>query len=288
MTQGGPPAQPADTPRHVAEAIDRGEPVATVVHDAMAGIEPAIRIEHFSLWYGPQQVLFDNSMIAPVGEVTALMGPANCGKSSLLRAVNRLNDLIEDVRVEGDIRLHGQSVYDPAVDAAQVRARIGMVFKKPNAFPMSVYENAVYAMRLAGERSKGVLDERCEDALRLAALWDEVSGRLHESALSLSMGQRQRLCIARAVAAEPEVLLLDEPCARLDPMETARLEEALYRLKKRCTVFLVAGDSPQASRVSSYTAFMYRGRILEFGPTRAVFTKPRVAATQEYMRGRLG
>jgi len=259
-----------------------------VVHPGMANLEPAVRVERFSLWYGERQVMRGADLIVPAGAITALMGPANCGKSSLLRSVNRLNDLIEEVRTEGDIRLYGQSVYDAAVDVEGVRQRVGMVFKKPNAFPMSVYENAVYGLRLAGERSKGVLDERCERALRLAALWDEVRERLHESALSLTRGQRQRLCVARAVAVEPDALLLDEPCARLDPMATARLEEVLHRLKRRCAVLLVAGDSQQASRAGDYTAFMHGGRVLEAGPTAELFTKPRLRETEDYMRGRLG
>lgn len=288
MSDRQPNDQPDPDPGGVDAAIDRGEPVTPVVHEEPGPLEAAIRFERFNLWYGPRHMLHDNTLTVPAGGITALMGPANCGKSSLLRSVNRLNDLIENVRVTGEIRLQGQSIYDPAADPADVRRRVGMVFKKPNAFPMSIYENAVYAPRLAGERSKAVLDERCEQALRLAALWDEVRDRLHESALSLTVGQRQRLCIARAIADEPEALLLDEPCARLDPTATRRLEEVMVRLRKHCAVFLVAGDSRQASRVSDYAAFMHRGRILEVGPARAMFNSPRLPETLDYMRGRFG
>ncbi len=210
-------------------AIARGEPIETVVHAEVAREDAVLEIEGFCLWYGAKQALFDISIAIPRGKVTALIGPSGCGKSTLLRSVNRLNDLIDTVRIAGQMRLNGDSIYGPAVDVIELRKRMGMVFQKSNPFPMSIYENVVYSLRIDGERNRQVLDEVCERSLRGAALWDEVKDRLHESGLSLSGGQQQRLCIARAIAAEPEVLLMDEPCSALDPIATGKIEDLIER-----------------------------------------------------------
>jgi phosphate transport system ATP-binding protein len=227
-------------------------------------------------------------MIIPRGKVTALVGPSGCGKSTLLRSVNRLNDLIDSVRVEGDMRLSGESTYAPGVDVIDLRKRMGMVFQKSNPFPMSIYENVVYALRVDGENRKEVLDEVCERSLRNAALWDEVRGRLSEPALELSGGQQQRLCIARAIAAEPDVLLMDEPCSALDPIATSKIEDLIMELRGDYTILIVTHNMQQASRTSDYTAFMYLGRLIEYGETGDVFTKPRLRSTEDYLTGRFG
>ena len=220
--------------------------------------------------------------------VTALIGPSGCGKSTLLRSVNRMNDLVEGVRVHGTIRLHGTSVYDRSVDVIGLRRRIGMVFQKPNPFPMSIADNTVYGLRIAGERRREVLKDACERALRAAALWDEVKDRLKDSALTLSGGQQQRLCIARAIAVEPEVLLMDEPCSALDPIATLKIEELIYQISSKYTVLMVTHNMQQASRVSDYTAFMYMGHLVEYGPTAKIFQTPALPETEQYVTGRFG
>ena len=221
-------------------------------------------------------------------KVTALVGPSGCGKSTLLRSVNRLNDLLNIVRIEGDMLLNGDSIYHTAVDVIELRKRMGMVFQKPNPFPMSIYENVIYSLRIDGERNRGLLDEVCERSLRGAALWDEVKDDLHRSALGLSGGQQQRLCIARAIAAEPEVLLLDEPCSALDPIATGKIEDLIQELRGSYSVLMVTHNMQQASRASDYTAFMYLGRLIEYGPTQDIFTKPILKETEDYVTGRFG
>jgi phosphate transport system ATP-binding protein len=221
-------------------------------------------------------------------KVTALIGPSGCGKSTLLRSVNRLNDLIEGVRVAGSIDLNGNSVYARGVDVIDLRKRLGMVFQKPNPFPMSIFENVVYALRIAGERNKKTLADACEKALRQAALWDEVKDRLKASAMGLSGGQQQRLCIARAIVSEPEVLLLDEPCSALDPIATLRIEELIHEISSRYTVLIVTHNMQQAARVSDYTAFMYLGRLVEYGRTADMFQVPQLRETEDYVTGRFG
>ncbi len=270
------------------EAILRGEPVATEVHPELAREEPVLEIDRFSLWYGRKQALFDVTMNVPRGKVTALIGPSGCGKSTLLRSVNRLNDLVDGVRIEGDMRLGGDGIYAPGVDVIELRRRMGMVFQKSNPFPMSVEENVVYALRIDGERNRGVLREVCERSLRGAALWDEVKDRLGESALGLSGGQQQRLCIARAIAAEPEVLLMDEPASALDPIATGKIEELIGALRGEYTILIVTHNMQQASRISDYTAFMYLGRLVEYGPTVEIFTNPHLKETEDYVTGRFG
>lgn len=270
------------------EAISRGESIPTETHPALAQADAVLDIDSFCLWYGSKQALFDVSLSIPRGKVTALIGPSGCGKSTLLRSVNRLNDLIDTVRTSGDMRLNGDTIYHTRVDVIELRKRMGMVFQKSNPFPMSIYENVVYSLRIDGERDRRVLDEVCERSLRGAALWDEVKDRLHESGLSLSGGQQQRLCIARAIAAEPEVLLMDEPCSALDPIATGKIEDLIRELRGAYSVLIVTHNMQQASRTSDYTAFMYLGRVLEYGPTQDIFTKPYLKDTEDYVTGRFG
>jgi phosphate transport system ATP-binding protein len=222
------------------------------------------------------------------GKVTALIGPSGCGKSTLLRSVNRMNDLIDTVRIEGDMQLCGESIYGPKVDVIELRKRMGMVFQKPNPFPLSIFENVVYPLRVDGEKNKSVLNDVCERSLQGAALWDEVKDRLSESALGLSGGQQQRLCIARAIAAEPEVLLMDEPCSALDPLATRRIEDLIHELRGTYTVLIVTHNMQQAARTSDYCAFMYLGRIVEYGPTSDLFQRPALEETADYITGRFG
>ena len=249
-------------------------------------------VEDFKLYYGKSRALHGINMQIPVGKVTALIGPSGCGKSTLLRSFNRLNDLIENVRTEGCIRFHGQDIHDRRVDVIQLRKRMGMVFQKSNPFPMSIFENVIYALRIAGERNRvSRLEEVCERKIApvRAALWEEVKDRLHGSALGLSGGQQQRLCIARAIAAEPEVLqLMDEPCSALDPIATAKVEELIYQLRGKYTVVIVTHNMQQAARVSDYTAFMYLGRLVEYGPTNTLFVNPHLKETEAYVTGRFG
>jgi phosphate transport system ATP-binding protein len=278
-------AQPA---AGILGAIQRGVPVRTEVHEAVAREDAVLHVDDFSLWYGAKQALFNVSLPIPRGKVTALIGPSGCGKSTLLRSVNRLNDLLDIVRIKGDMRLNGDPIYGPAVDVIELRKRMGMVFQKPNPFPMSIYENVVYPLRIDGERDRRVLDEICERSLRGAALWDEAKDRLHESGLGLSGGQQQRLCIARAIAGEPEVLLLDEPCSALDPIATGKVEDLIQELKGSYSVLIVTHNMQQAARTSEYTAFMYLGRVVEYGPTADLFLKPHLKETQDYVTGRFG
>jgi phosphate transport system ATP-binding protein len=269
-------------------AIAGGEKVESVIHSAVAKEQPALEITDFNLWYGAKQALFDVQMNIPHGKVTSLIGPSGCGKSTLLRCVNRMNDLIDTVRIEGDMRLNGDSIYEIGVDVIELRKRMGMVFQKPNPFPMSIYENVIYPLRIDGERNKAVLDEVCEHSLRGAALWEEAKDRLKESALSLSGGQQQRLCIARAIASEPEVLLLDEPCSALDPIATGKIEDLIGELRGEYSILIVTHNMQQASRISNYTALMYLGRLVEYGPTLDIFTKPKLKETEDYVTGRFG
>ncbi len=268
--------------------IAAGQVVPAEVHDEVRAEELVLDVQDFCLWYGDKQVLFDVNLAVPKGKVTALIGPSGCGKSTLLRSVNRMNDLIENVAIKGDMELGGESIYRKGVDVIELRRRMGMVFQKSNPFPMSIRDNANYALEINGERNRAVLDDVCERALRGAALWDEVSDRLGENALSLSGGQQQRLCIARAIAAEPEMLLMDEPCSALDPIATSRVEELILRLRGDYTVLIVTHNMQQASRVSDYTAFMYLGQIVEYGPTVNLFTNPHLKETEDYITGRFG
>jgi len=247
-----------------------------------------LSIRDLSLHYGKARALDHISLEIPEKRITAFIGPSGCGKSTLLRAINRLNDLIPDVRVDGAIDLRGESLLDPALDVTALRRRVGMVFQKSNPFPKSIYENVAYGPRIHGVRRKGQLDEIVERSLRSAALWDEVKERLKHSALGLSGGQQQRLCIARAIAVEPEIILLDEPCSALDPLATVRIEELMQDLRRDYTQIIVTHNMQQASRVSDYTAFLYLGRLIEFGETTRLFVNPEKNETREYITGRFG
>ncbi|OLU16462.1 phosphate ABC transporter ATP-binding protein [Pseudomonas sp. PA1(2017)] len=248
----------------------------------------AIEVPGLNLFYGDKQALYDVRMNIPKQRVTAFIGPSGCGKSTLLRTFNRMNDLVDGCRVEGEINIDGRDIYRKGEDVAELRRRVGMVFQKPNPFPKSIYENVVYGLRIQGINQKRVLDEAVEWGLKSAALWDEVKDRLHESALGLSGGQQQRLVIARTVAVQPEVLLLDEPCSALDPISTLKVEELIYELKSKYTIVIVTHNMQQAARVSDYTAFMYMGKLIEFGDTDALFTNPAKKQTEDYITGRYG
>ena len=248
----------------------------------------ALEVPGLNLFYGDKQALFDVSLNIPKSRVTAFIGPSGCGKSTLLRTFNRMNDLVDGCRVDGEIRLDGHNIYAKSVDVAELRRRVGMVFQKPNPFPKSIYENVVYGLRLQGINQKRVLDETVEWALKSAALWDEVKDRLHDSALGLSGGQQQRLVIARTVAVQPEVLLLDEPCSALDPISTLKVEELIHELKSKYTIVIVTHNMQQAARVSDYTAFMYMGKLIELGDTDTLFTNPAKKQTEDYITGRYG
>jgi phosphate transport system ATP-binding protein len=254
----------------------------------MANERVAIDVPGLNLYYGEKQALFDVKMTIPNQRVTAFIGPSGCGKSTLLRTFNRMNDLVDGCRVEGEINMDGKNIYRKGEDVAELRRRVGMVFQKPNPFPKSIYENVVYGLRIQGINQKRVLDEAVEWALKSAALWEEVKDRLHESALGLSGGQQQRLVIARTVAVQPEVLLLDEPCSALDPISTLKVEELIHELKSKYTIVIVTHNMQQAARVSDYTAFMYMGKLIEFGDTDTLFTNPDKKQTEDYITGRYG
>jgi phosphate transport system ATP-binding protein len=260
----------------------------TDYHFRKTGDGPALDIADFNLWYGKAQALYDINMPIQKGMVTALIGPSGCGKSTLLRSLNRMNDLIDDLRIEGRVSVGDEDIYGRGTDVIALRKRMGMVFQKPNPFAMSIFDNVIYPMRVDGVTNRAVLEETCEKALRGAALWDEVKDRLKESALGMSGGQQQRLCIARAIAADPEVLLMDEPCSALDPIATARVEELINQLKASYTIVIVTHNMQQAARVSTNTGFMYLGRLIEYGETEVMFTKPKNVRTEDYITGRFG
>jgi phosphate transport system ATP-binding protein len=247
-----------------------------------------LEVKDLNLYYGEKQALKNINMQIPKQRVSAFIGPSGCGKSTLLRCFNRMNDLVDGVRIEGNIEIDGEDMYNPHVNVAELRRRVGMVFQKPNPFPKSIYENVAYGLRIQGNPGKRELDEVVENALKAAALWDEVKDRLHDSALGLSGGQQQRLVIARAIAIEPEVLLLDEPASALDPISTLKIEELIYELKDRYTIVIVTHNMQQAARVSDYTAFMFMGDLVEFGDTDTLFTNPRQKQTEDYITGRYG
>lgn len=248
----------------------------------------AIEVRNWNLFYGQKQALNSINMDVPENRVTAFIGPSGCGKSTLLRCFNRMNDLIDIVNVEGEMTLHGDDIYAKNMDISSLRRRVGMVFQKPNPFPKSIYENVCYGLRLQGLKDKSVLDEAVEWALKGAGLWEEVKDRLDENALGLSGGQQQRLCIARAIAIKPEVLLLDEPTSALDPISTLAIEELIFELKKDFTILIVTHNMQQAARVSDYTAFMYMGDLIEYTDTDSLFTNPQVKRTEDYITGRYG
>ncbi len=260
----------------------------TVQDRALDPVATALSARGLSLWYGQRRALDGVDIDVPALRITALIGPSGCGKSSLLRCMNRLNDEVADARVEGRVVLAEIDVYAKATAVHDLRRRIGMVFQRPNPFPLSIQDNVAYGLRLLGIRRGRELDERVEAALKAAALWDEVDSRLDESAFSLSLGQQQRLVIARAIAVEPDVLMLDEPASALDPAATLRFEELLQELVQRFTILLVTHNMQQAARVSDYTAFLHQGRLVEFGETDALFTNPRERQTEDFITGRYG
>ena len=247
-----------------------------------------LETERLSLYYGEVQALKDITMAIRERMVTAFIGPSGCGKTTMLRCFNRLDDLIEGVRMDGTVRIAGQDIYSRAVDVIELRKRVGMVLQKSNPFPKSIYENIAYGLRLHGVRDRKRLDELVERSLRSAALWDEVKDRLHESALSLSGGQQQRLCIARAIAIQPEILLMDEPASALDPLATAKIEDLILELKQDFTIVIVTHDMQQAARISDYTAFFYLGELIEYDTTHKIFTNPAKKQTEDYVTGRFG
>ena len=249
-----------------------------------------LQISELNAWFGESQALKDVSLEIPDGAVTAIIGPSGCGKSTLIRCINRMHEVIPGARVSGSVLLDGQDIYTPGVDAVRVRAKVGMVFQKPNPFPtMSIFDNVAAGLRLNGvRRGRRELGELIERSLRQAALWEEVKDNLDASGVSLSGGQQQRLCIARALAVEPEVLLMDEPCSALDPIATTKIEALIYELKKNYTILIVTHSMQQAARVSDFTAFMYLGRLIEFGQTEKIFTTPERKETEDYITGRFG
>jgi phosphate transport system ATP-binding protein len=250
--------------------------------------DPILDINGLYLYYGNKEALRNISLAIPRKQVTAFIGPSGCGKSTLLRCFNRMNDLIEGIRVVGTIKLDGEDINAPDVDVIQLRRRVGMVFQKYNPFPKSIYENVVYGLRIAGVKNRTILNETVEKSLRAAALWDEVKDRLAESALRLSGGQMQRLCIARAIAVQPDIILMDEPCSALDPIATSHIEDLIDELKQEYTVIIVTHNMQQAARVSDYTAFLYLGELIEFDETDKMFTTPLKKQTQDYITGRFG
>jgi len=249
---------------------------------------PALKVENLYFSYGEGWALKNISLQVPTKRVTAFIGPSGCGKSTLLRCFNRLNDLIDTAQIQGRIFSHGIDIYDPQVDVTELRKRIGMVFQKSNPFPKSIYENIAYGPRIVGIKRKDELDDIVERSLKQAALWDEVSDRLHESALELSGGQQQRLCIARTIAIEPEIVLMDEPCSALDPIATAKIEELILELKEEYTIVIVTHNMQQAARISDWTAYLWLGQLIEFDSTDLIFTNPKEKLTEDYITGRFG
>ncbi len=263
-------------------------PHAPALRGAPAVAEARLAMRDFDLSYGKHEALRGISLAIPAHSVTAIIGPSGCGKSTLLRTFNRMNDLIPGVRTRGSVLVSGRDILAPGTDVVDLRRRVGMVFQRPNPFPKSIFENVVFGLRLLGLRSRGELAARCEQSLRRAALWDEVKDRLHRPALALSGGQQQRLCIARCLAVDPEVILMDEPASALDPTATARIEELILDLRSRYTIVVVTHNMQQAARVSDHTAFMLMGELVEFGATADIFTRPRAKTTEDYITGRFG
>jgi len=280
-----------DNPPAAASTPTTRAPIVPAARPLAAGAAPRtiIDIETLDFYYGAKQALFDISLKLDDKRVTAFIGPSGCGKSTLLRCFNRMNDLIDGTAIKrGSIKINGIDISRSDVDPIELRKRIGMVFQKSNPFPKSIYENITYGLRIQGIKNKGRLDEVVEKSLRGAALWDEVKDRLHESGLGLSGGQQQRLCIARAIAVEPEIILMDEPCSALDPIATAKVEELIHELKNRYTIIIVTHSMQQAARCSDKTAFFYMGKLIEYADTRTIFMNPANAQTEAYVSGRFG
>jgi phosphate transport system ATP-binding protein len=281
-TAGGAWVRPDGAPAPLAAD---GAAAASRPH---AAGQPAVDVRRLNLFYARHQALHDISLQIPDQKVTAFIGPSGCGKSTLLRCINRMNDLVDSCRIDGSILIHGREIYRPGLDVISLRKRIGMVFQKPNPFPKTIFENVIYSLRIDGIRKRSVLEETVERSLKSAGLWDEVKDRLHTSALALSGGQQQRLCIARAIAAEPEVLLMDEPCSALDPIATNKIEQLMESLRKQVTIVIVTHNMHQAARVADVTAFFYLGKLIEVGPTEKIFSTPEKKQTEDYVTGRFG
>jgi len=292
------PATKTDQESHLSTAFSEkkeGERVSTyrpvikpTLEPLSADAKPIIDIDNLTFYYGVKAALKNVTMSVPENRVTALIGPSGCGKSTLLRCLNRMNDLVEGSRVEGYIRIGDMNVYDPSLEVTELRKRVGMVFQNSNPFPKTIYENVAFGLRIRGEKESEKLDEIVESSLRASALWDEVNDRLHESALGLSGGQQQRLCIARAIAVEPDLLLMDEPCSALDPISTAKIEDLMVDLKKKYTIVIVTHNMQQAGRVSDFTGFLLMGELVEFGITPELFQNPTDKRTEDYITGRFG
>jgi phosphate transport system ATP-binding protein len=281
------PASPSSSLRSIS--VTGASPATVGPNGAAPAARAIIEIDDVDFCYGASQALHDISLNIHERQVTAFIGPSGCGKSTLLRCLNRMNDLIDGARVTtGQIRIDGVDIHDPRVDVIELRKRVGMVFQKSNPFPKSIYENITYGLRIQGLKNKSRLDEVVEKSLRGAALWDEVKDRLHQSALGLSGGQQQRLCIARAIAVEPEIILMDEPCSALDPIATAKVEELIHELKSKFTIVIVTHNMQQAARCSDRTAFFYLGRLIEYAETRTIFMNPSNPQTEAYVSGRFG
>jgi len=263
-------------------------PIVSAPDPSVEGRPDVITCRDVNLFYGEKQALYDITIGCKKNAVTAFIGPSGCGKSTLLRCLNRMNDLIDGVKITGTIAIHGEDIYARGTDVTAIRKRFGMVFQKSNPFPKTIFENVVYGLRIQGENRRSVLEETAERSLRNAALWDEVKDRLRDSALGLSGGQMQRLCIARAIAVEPEILLMDEPCSALDPIATSKVEELIFELKERYTIVIVTHNMQQAARVSDETGFFMLGKLIEFDKTETIFTKPRQKTTEDYITGRFG
>ena len=286
VNKGGDTMTAAETPRKME--VGRKVVDMDLVPNKLENEDICIQVKDFRLYYGEKRALHGISMSIPKKRVTAFIGPSGCGKSTLLRSFNRMNDLVDICRTEGEILFDNNDIFHRTVDVTDLRRRVGMVFQKPNPFPKTIYENVAYGLRIQGINKKRVIDERVEWSLKGAALWDEVKDRLHDNALGLSGGQQQRLVIARTIAVEPEVLLLDEPCSALDPISTLKVEELISELKDRYTIVIVTHNMQQAARVSDYTAFMYLGDLIEYQDTDTLFTNPEQKKTEDYITGRYG
>jgi phosphate transport system ATP-binding protein len=282
MEHNPPPGATPPSPEQLLSDVTEKVP------DLSPPTREKVAIRDLDLFYGTKQALKNINLSIPEKQVTAFIGPSGCGKSTLLRCLNRMNDLIDGVRIEGEIQMEKVDILDPRLDVIELRKNVGMVFQKSNPFPKSIYENVAYGLRVAGIRNKSLIDETVERALRGAALWNEVNDRLHESALALSGGQQQRLCIARAIAVEPEVILMDEPCSALDPVATAKIEELIHELKREYTIVIVTHNMKQAARVSDRTAFFYLGELIEVDSTQTIFMNPSNPQTEAYISGRFG
>ncbi len=279
---------PEETKKRVESEVQMKSLKTSIAETPEGTYATCIDIKKLNLYYGTKQALYDISLTIPRHQVTAFIGPSGCGKSTLLRCLNRMNDLVDNVRIDGEVLIDSKNIYNPELDVINLRKNIGMVFQKSNPFPKSIYENVAYGLRIAGITNKKILDEVVESSLKGAALWEEAKDRLNDSALGLSGGQQQRLCIARAIAIKPEVILMDEPASALDPIATGKIEELILQLKDRYTIVIVTHNMQQAARISDLTAFFYLGKLIEYDKTRTIFMNPTIKQTEDYVTGRFG